>query len=266
MNRTDFELLGDKHKQYELRYETTCLPGCPVVIRLDGRAFHTFTKGLKRPYDIRMSEAMIETTKHLVNATNANVGFCQSDEISIGFKNDLETGLMFRGRVQKICSIVASVASVYFNRVIGQTIPEKVDMFPVFDARVIQYPTLELATESFLWRETDATRNSLSMMAQSYFSPKELHGKGTRAKHDMLYSVGQNWNDAPTFFKRGTYVACRKMEKFLTLDELVKIPEIHRPTGKVVRNVCVDLSLNPCTTIENFVGVLFNKEDPINKQ
>lgn len=101
MKREDFEKLGDIHKSYESRTESYLLAGCPVVIRLDGRSFHTFTKGLERPYDIRLSQAMIDTTAELIFKTGADIGYTQSDEISLGFKNNLDNPIMFSGRVQK---------------------------------------------------------------------------------------------------------------------------------------------------------------------
>ena len=263
MNREDFELLGDKHKAYEARTESTLLPGCPVVIRLDGRAFHTFTKGMKRPYDERMSRAMIETTKDLVDQTSANIGYCQSDEITLAFMNsDPAVPFMFSGRVQKIVSIVASIASVKFNRIIQETIPERAKMQPIFDARVFQYPTLWLATETFLWRETDATRNSLSMAVQSCYSHKECEGAGFRKKHDMLHAKGINWNEYPAFFKRGTYVQKRKCAKILTPEELARIPEMYRPHPNVpvIRSVVQELELPPFTQMVDPAGIFFMQD------
>ena len=258
MNREDFETLGDLHKKYEARTETYLLPGCPVVVRLDGRSFSKYTKGLERPYDARMSLAMIETTKFLLGETHASIGYCQSDEITLGFRNENEESyIMFSGRVQKICSIFASLASVKFNRLVGETIPEKSQLFPVFDARVFQYPTLELACYSFLWRETDATRNSLTMLAHSFYTPKELHKAGFQKKHDLLHAKGVNWNDYPDFFKRGTYVGSRVQMKELSVDELKNIPEKHRPTGPIARNVIIDLKLPPYTQIVDPVSVFF---------
>lgn len=260
MTRDDFEKLGDKHKEYECRTETTLIPGIPIAIRLDGRAFHTFTRGMARPYDERMSSAMIETTKDLVNQTKADIGYVQSDEITLLFKNsDPDAKFMFGGRVQKIVSIVASIASVKFNRVIQETIPERANQMPIFDARVFQYPTLELAAETMLWRETDATRNSLSMAVQSCYSHKECHGAGFKKKHDMLYAKGINWNDYPAFFKRGTYVKKFNVLRYLTPVELARIPEKHRPTGPVTRSIVAELALPPLTQLTNIHEIFFTK-------
>lgn len=104
MNRHDFEKLGNLHKSYEVLTDTKLMPGLPIMIRLDGRAFHTFTKGLKRPYDEGMSRSMIETAKFLVHHLNADISFTQSDEISLGFKNDiLDESTLFSSRIQKLC-------------------------------------------------------------------------------------------------------------------------------------------------------------------
>lgn len=264
MKRVDFEKLGDLHKSYEVRTESTLMSGCPVVIRLDGRSFHTFTKGLKRPYDVRLSQAMIDTTKDILDQTGADIGYCQSDEISLGFKNTLESPIIFSGRVQKIVSVVAAIVSVKFNRIIQETIPERANMMPVFDARVWQYPNLDLACDSFRWRETDATRNSLSMAVQSLYKHTECIGAGFVTKHEMLREKGVNWNDYPTFFKRGTYVGKREVMKQLSDAELMKIPEKFREPGKwFSRSEVFDLGLQEYTKIMNVNRVFFFGENPI---
>lgn len=258
MKRVDFELLGDKHKKYESLTEQRLMSGCPVVIRLDGRSFHTFTKGMKRPFDERLSKAMIDTTIDLVKQTSADIGYCQSDEISLAFSNtDPDKDFMFGGRIQKIVSVVASIASVKFNRIIQETISERANMQPVFDARVFQYPTLTLAAETFLWRETDATRNSLTMAASSLYTHREMQGAGFVKKHNMLHEKGVNWNDYPVFFKRGTYVGPRKIFKNLTELELSRIKKEFRPTGPIERNVVGELKLPVFTEMLNPVGVFF---------
>lgn len=258
MKRADFEKLGDLHKKFESRLETNVMSGSPVIIRLDGRSFHTFCKNMNRPYDQRMTSAMIDTTKYLVASTQANVGYVASDEITLAYRNDdVSKEMMFSGRIQKLCSIVASMATAKFNQIISTTIPEKANLLPVFDARVFQYPTLDLAAETFLWRETDATRNSLTMAAHTYYSNTDLHKAGFTTKHNMLHAKGVNWNNYPPAFKRGTYVAARKSSKMLTDEELVAIPIKHRPIGAVIRNEVIDLDLPPYTTIANPIDVLF---------
>lgn len=264
MKRSEFEAMGDRHKAFESR-ETMhrLMPGLPVLVRLDGRAFHTFTRGLARPYDERLSRSMIESTKYLVDHTHASVGYTQSDEISLAYPNtDPNNQVMFDGRVQKLCSILAAMATAKFNQQILANIPEKAHLLPLFDARVYQYPTLDLAAESFVWRETDATRNSLTMAAHAYYSHKELHKAGYARKHEMLHAKGLNWNDYPDFFKKGTYVRREAVLKELTAAEMARIPEKHRPTGPVMRSILRELVMPPLTRVENINGVLFYGEEP----
>lgn len=230
MTPNDFELLGDLHKKYEARLIEQLMPHLPFVVRLDGRAFHTFTKGLERPYDRLISMCMVETAKALVEEFHATVSYTQSDEISIGFRNDNpDQQTIFDGKVSKILSLFAAHASVVFNDKIRECMSTKAKMLPIFDARIIQYPNLELTSGSFLWRETDATRNSLTMAAHAHYSHKELHGANARKKHDLLHAKGVNWNDYPVFFKRGTYVRRVSRERKLTDFELARIPEKFRP-------------------------------------
>lgn len=267
MKRDTFETMGDKHKAFELREVGRCLmPGLPVVVRLDGRAFHTFTKGLARPYDERLSRAMVETAKFLVEQTNASMGYTQSDEITLVFPcEEASEQMLFGGRVQKWCSLTAAMATAKFNQEVLARLPQKASMLPLFDSRVFQYPSLELAAENLLWREADATRNSLTMAAHSLYSTKELHKAGYAKKHEMLFAKGVNWNDYPAFFKRGTYV--RREAYWRELDEatLAKIPERYRQakSGKVMRKVVTELEMPPLARVTNLVGVVCRGEQPV---
>lgn len=257
MKKLDFDNLGNVHKKFEQITQTSLIPELPFVVRLDGRAFHTYTKGLKRQFDERLSNAMIETTIYLVGQWNAKCGYTQSDEISLIF----ELPEVFDGRIQKITSLFSAAASVKFNQLAKLTIPEKADSVALFDSRVIQYPSLKHIEDYLLWRETDATRNSLSMAASAYYSTKDLHKAGYTKKHDMLHAKGINWNDYPTHFKRGTYVAKRAVKKMLTSDELSRIPGKHRNNLKEIeftRNVVQVVEMQPITTVSNFLDVVIN--------
>lgn len=267
MKRSEFEAIGDRQKLFEgMEANRKLMPGVPVLVRLDGRAFHTFCRGLAKPYDERLSRAMIETTKFLVNETHAAIGYCQSDEISLVFPNtDPQAALLFDGRVQKLSSVLASLATAKFNQQILSSIPEKAHLLPVFDARVWAVSNLDVAAEHFVWRETDATRNSLTMAAHAYYSQKELHKAGFAKKHEMLFAKGINWNDYPAFFKRGTYVRRETVMKELTTAELARIPEKHRPNGPVLRSVLKELDMPPITRVANLNGVLFFGEAPVEK-
>lgn len=262
------DTLGDLMKSYEMSMAgVKVMKGIPLLARLDGRSFHSFTKGLPRPYDERLSTCMIETTKYLVEETHANVGYTQSDEISLAWfiPADSTADYMFDGRVQKLTSILAGLASAKFLRLVIEKIPEKVDKIPVFDCRVWQVPTIDLAAQAFLWRELDATKNSISMAAHAHFSHKSLQGLNGSKKQERLWAEkGINWNDYPTFFKRGTYVQRKTFERELTEAERLAIPEKHRPEPgqKFTRSSIVELELPPAKRVANYADVLFFKEEP----
>lgn len=262
------DTLGDLMKSYEMSMAgVKVMKGIPLLARLDGRSFHSFTKGLPRPYDERLSTCMIETTKYLVEETHANVGYTQSDEISLAWfiPADSAADYMFDGRVQKLTSILAGLASAKFLRLVIEKIPEKADKIPVFDCRVWQVPTIDLAAQAFLWRELDATKNSISMAAHAYFSHKSLQGLNGSEKQERLWTEkGINWNDYPTFFKRGTYVQRKTFERELTEAERMAISEKHRPEPgqKFTRSSIVELELPPAKRVANYADVLFFKEAP----
>lgn len=239
MDRSRFEALGDKHKRFEVvNTSAKLIPGLPFIVRLDGNAFHTFTKGMARPYDLRLSDAMVKTTEYLVSKFNADIGYTQSDEITLGFLS--QDSMMFDGRVVKLCTIMAASCTAKFNQLIQQNfrtgVPSKVEL-PVFDARAFNVPTIEDLIENIMWRQTDASRNSLTMAAHAHFSNTDLHKASKKAKHDMLMSIGINWNDYPYHFKRGTFVRKQKVLKHLDAETLAKIPENKRPQGPIERNV-----------------------------
>ncbi len=135
------------------------IPLLPVVCRLDGRSFHNFTKGLKRPYDEGFSNLMIETMDYLAKETNACFSYCQSDELTLAwYSSKMKNQIFFDGRVNKMTSILAAMCSVYFNRKLPKHLPVKYEeKYPLFDCRVWNLPTLEEGANAFLWRERDAT-------------------------------------------------------------------------------------------------------------
>lgn len=261
---------GDRMKMYENQESgRRFIPTLPVYARIDGRAFSKFTKGMARPYDAAMTTAMIETTKYLVEETNAKLGYTQSDEISLVWHSpDIKSEIFFGGRVQKMTSQLAALASVKFLELAQNIWPEKVKhRLPTFDARVFTLPNQVEAANCFVWREMDATKNSVSMAAQHYFSHKQLQGKGRTAMMDMLMlEKCINWNDYPAFFKRGTYVARRPHTIQLTEEQLEKIPANRRPEGGwVQRNRVEIIDLPPITRVQNRTGFIFNDEPLIFK-
>ena len=260
----NFDTLGDKLKAIEaVEAGRKAMKGIPVLARLDGRSFHSWTRGLRRPYDDLLSSLMIKTTKHLVEETHALVGYTQSDEISLCWHVDAH-GLqefMFDGKFQKLTSVLASIATAYFN-VEGLKHFSPPRGLATFDCRVWQVPDLRTAYLNFLWRELDATKNAISMAAGAYYSHKELHGKTSSERQELLFQKGVNFNDYPAFFKRGTYVQRKDVWKELTADELARIPRERWPTGQVLRSEVLELGLPPLATLANPVEVLFKGEEP----
>ena len=264
--------LSNRMKTYEMAEAGRCLmPGLPVMLRLDGKSFSNFTRGLKRPFDKRLTDIMIATTKFLVEETNAVIGYCQSDEISLVlYTEDHNTQLFFDGRIQKLTSVVASMATAFFNRELPVCLPEKADKIAYFDCRVWNVPSLVEAANTLIWRELDATKNAISMAAQHYYSHKELHEKNGSEKQEMLFAKGVNFNDYPSFFKRGSYVRrVHKLVKF-SIDELARLPEKHEarrnPDLVYERSVVERVELPPMTKVVNKVDVFFNGADPITKE
>ena len=230
--------LGDRMKEnYENRAKTYLVRRMPVIIRLDGKAFHTYTKGLQRPYDKVFHDAMNATMKYLCeNIQGCKLGYTQSDEITLLLTDYelLNTDAWFDNSVQKICSVSASMATMAFNLFFSNgykdymydfsfkdrkpTNEEKEYMealffkigSAMFDSRCFNVPKEEV-TNCFIWRQQDATRNAIQMLGQCHFSHKDLYGKSCNDIQDMLMTQkGINFNDMPTEFKRG--VCCRRTE------------------------------------------------------
>lgn len=201
--------LGDRMKQYESVTQPRLMNRNPVIIRADGKAFHTFTRGMDRPFDNRLSDCMAYTTQELVKNISGNYfGYTQSDEISlllIDYAN-INTQPWFDNKVQKIVSVTASMATVYFNKKFQELFPELKDKWAMFDARVYNIPKDEVVNY-FIWRQQDCTRNSIQMLGRATFSHKELMNLSCDKIQDKLFLEKQiNWNDIPTKFKRGVGV------------------------------------------------------------
>lgn len=258
--------LGDRMKFYERQSATQLLPLIPICARMDGRAFHTFTAGLRRPYDERLSKLMVATTKYLVEETNAKIGYTQSDEISLVWFAKKEEQTFFDRKLLKMTSMLSSITTAFFNRKLADYLPEKADKVPLFDARVWNVPVPYEACNYLIWREMDATRNSVSMAAQSEYSHGELQGKNSSVMQEMLFQKGINWNDYPSFFKRGTYVQRREVEKPLTATELAALPPKHNahknPQLTVKRHEVKVLELPPLAKLTNREAVVFEGATP----
>ena len=229
--------LGDRMKEfYENRSKLYLPRRVPVIIRLDGKAFHTFTKGFKRPYDEILHNTMNATMRHLCeNIQGCKLGYTQSDEITLLLTDydTITTDAWFGYGMQKVCSVAASMATLAFNRFFRQCynkaltelgapldsdtylskLSEKLDC-AMFDARCFSIPKDEV-TNCFIWRQQDATRNAIQMLGQCNFSHRELQGKSCNDIQDMLMTQkGINFNDMPIEFKRG--VCCYRITREAT--------------------------------------------------
>ena len=235
--------LGNRMKTfYEQIPKTKLMRRIPVIIRIDGKAFHTFTRGFKRPFDEILIKTMQETTKYLCeNIQGCVLGYTQSDEITLVLVDyqKFESCAWFDYEIQKICSISSSMATMAFNKFFRrnvevfryndgenfdrgtedglekynllQTYLKALEKGAMFDARVFNIPKEEV-TNCVYWRQLDASRNSIQMIGQANFSHKELHCKTCNDIQDMLMlQKNINWNDFPTHQKRGTCVVRNKI-------------------------------------------------------
>lgn len=207
--------LGDRMKaNYENRTRYSLPRRTCTLIRVDGKAFHSYTRGCARPYDVDLMSAMDAAMQGLCESMQGVcLGYVQSDEISVLLSDfeETKTEAWFDGNVQKIASISASIATAYFmeaRRAQGY------ERLAFFDSRAFTIPDAREVEEYFIWRQQDATRNSISMTAQAHFSHKELAGKSGSDMQEMLWSrCGVNWNDMPGPFKRGRCCVRRQVTR-----------------------------------------------------
>lgn len=191
--------LGDRMKAYEaIATGATLDKRLPIYARIDGRCFSKFTKGMNRPYDSRMMEVMRNTLSDLIEETNAIIGYTQSDEISLLWHHEKEeTEAFFGGKVFKLTSILASLTTSLFIKNLSCEFSDYgneesseyttlIRRLPHFDCRVFQLHNKLEATNAFIWRLLDCRKNAISMVAQHYFSHKELQNKNQADMRQML--------------------------------------------------------------------------------
>jgi len=219
--------LGDRMKNnYKNINRVYLTRRMPLIIRLDGVAFHTLTKKLNKPHDENFKECMMGTAKFLVeNIMGAKLAYVQSDEISILITDydELTTEAWFGKNLQKIVSVSASMATLRFNQLYNDLIPEdkRVKEYGLFDSRAFVIPKEEVVNY-FIFRMNDATRNSIQGLGQAMFSHKEMHGMSCNVIQDrLMLDKGINWNDTPTYFKRGGCVYKSRIMKQETKEEKI---------------------------------------------
>lgn len=221
--------LDVRMKRYEAVSDVVLMRRTPVILRLDGSHFHTFTRGFKKPFDSILIKTMQQTMEALCNDIQGAVfGYTQSDEITIvlcDYKT-LETSAWFDNRLEKLCSIGASKASRYFNKFFIENVNIAMANYEIteadfnryskkfftadFDCRAFNIPKEEVCN-CVIWRQNDAEKNSIQSLAQSLYSHKELNGlKCNQLQNKMFTEKGVNWSELPTYCKRGS--ACIKDE------------------------------------------------------
>lgn len=264
-----FETLGDWCKWLEKNFSPEIMiPTLPVIIRLDGNNFHNWTKGLQRPFDANLTQLMIETTKALVAETNAVVGYTQSDEITlILYSEDKKSAIYNEGKKQKILSKLTGRCVSFFNEKRMELLPNH-NKIANFDCRIYQTPSLHDACVQLLWRENDATKNSISMLAQSLFSHSELQNmNGSQMQDKMMLEKGINWNDLETKYKRGTYIKRVKTSKPFSKEELSTLPAGHHahknPDLIIERSIIQEIEYPIFNKIRNKEEVIFFDAEPI---
>lgn len=232
------DLLGDRMKCYENVTRNYLTRRTPVIIRVDGKAFHSFTRGFKKPFDGIFVKSMQETMKYLCeNIQGCVLGYTQSDEITLVIIDyeKIESCAWFDNNIQKMASISASMATLAFNKYFSANVYKYIEDYKkehqlifieednkyyntlidaikkgaMFDSRVFTLPKEEVVN-CVIWRQQDATRNSINSVGQANFSHKQLQNKSCNDVQDMLMSEkGINWNDYTTTLKRGS--CCIKM-------------------------------------------------------
>lgn len=211
--------LEKRMKRYEVVSDHMLPIRMPVIIRLDGWHFKTFTKGLEKPFDLIFRRSMLETTQYLCNEVPGTVlGYTQSDEISLlicDYKN-LEAESWFDNRTNKLVSIPAGMAAIKFNETfksLSKTIEDsdKIKIYEnkynkgIFDARAFVVPEDDVVNY-FYWRQKDAIRNSIESVGQTYIGHKKLHKKNNEEIHKMLEEKGIFWDDYEKWLTRGACV------------------------------------------------------------
>jgi len=213
---SDTSDLAVRMKKYEQASKLFLTNRMPALIRLDGKAFHSFTKGMERPFDKILIESMWEAAQYLCeNIMGAKLAYVQSDEITILLTDydTLQTQPWFNKNVQKMVSVSASMATMAFNLAFfaravlaGSLTHSDKALRAMFDSRVFTIPKEDVCN-NFIWRQQDATRNAIQMVGQANFSHNQLMNKSCNDIQEMLFQEkGVNFNDMPTHLKRGACI------------------------------------------------------------
>lgn len=206
------DALGDRMKKYENTTRYYLPPRTPIIIRVDGKAFHTYTKNCTEPFSNVLINIMNEVGLHLCkNIQGAELAYIQSDEISIlvHYYKKYNSSAWFDNNLQKLVSVSASLATeAFINSLMRRPIAWQSQFggkTPNFDSRAFCIPVADVCNY-FIWRQKDWERNSLQLLARSLHSHNELYAKKRDELHDMCIAKGNNWNHLPGHYKRGRCV------------------------------------------------------------
>lgn len=241
------------------------IPFLPIYVRLDGRSFSRFCLDMEKPFSEKMHRVMAKVTGHLVERTQACIGYTQSDEINLVL-NSRDHEDFLGQKIFKYVSIIASGTSSLFLMAyldefgVRNTFSE----FPSFDCRVINLPNKTEVANMILWRNMDATRCALNSAAQLVYTQKELHGKNKEELHEMLHTKGINFNNYPEHFKRGLFFQKKEKEKLIPDFIWKNIPDSKKPESRVVtRKSVIQLEMPPFVKVTNREEVIFEGANPI---
>ncbi len=254
----DPDELGDRMKGYERSTEVRLNPAMPIIARIDGRAFSSFTRGCEKPFDVRVSSAMRAATAHLVEETHPKIAYVQSDEITLIWQNTEGGSVLFDGRVLKLCSVLASIAAVRFDRAFGG------ESLPSFDCRVWQVPSQEEAANTLLWRAMDARKNSVSSACRAHYSAKAMFCKSQTEMREMLTAAGVDFDTAYASEDRhGVYFRRVTGPREIDDEAWSRIPERHRPESRIVLRSWVEAIPMPFFgDVKNRATVIFDGANP----
>lgn len=278
---------GDRMKDFEGREaKRTLMPTLPIIARIDGRTFSKFTKPFDKPFDSRLANAMRETTRKLVEQSHARIGYTQSDEITLIFQDrGYGTQVFFGGRVQKLASVLAGMATAYFIRSLDAEIgewgqPGKAGTYepdnpvhqlfgtslPHFDCRVWNVPNEVEAANTLLWRAMDAQKNGISAACRTMYSPKEMDRKSQADMLEMMNQKGIDYHSSYSVQDRyGTFMQRRTYTTLLDDETWDKIPDDQKEKhGRLVtRSRVVDIEIERFKDVENRVDVIFDCVNPV---
>jgi len=230
-----YDEFGDRMKAYEKEYTSAHVPIDQILcVRIDGKGFSKFTKDFKKPFDDILGDAMAYTTKKLVENTHASFSYTQSDEITLIYTpGEKATEYLFGGKVSKINSVLASMATWHFNYILGAYVEHDKPAF--FDCRTWAVPDLAEASNVLLWRVQDARKNSISSLFRWTAGHSKMHGlSGDEMKALLKSDYFTDWDDLPNKYKYGTYAKPVTIATYLTKEELSKIPAHKRPETEVL--------------------------------